>query len=328
MSPMHRTVVLLLASTSLWAQDTLLLVLQKAGSSLGFYKPSGEHLTSVPVGKHPHEMVVSPDRKFLYCTDNGTMQIEHAGAGGNTISIIDLVARKKVGEVDLGNYRRPHGIDIDPKTGHVLVSTELPDQLLIIDPKSRKVVKTYETKGKTSHMVTLGRDRRFVYVSNAGSSNVAAIELATGKTTLIPTKERPEGSVLSSDGKRLYVANRVGNAISIIDTEKNVLAGEIAAGKGPVRLGLTPDGKRLVYALFGENKVEIADPVARKVVAQVPLDGQPVSLNIAVDGKHAFASAQDSDLVFVISIADAKVVRRMKTTPGAGPDPVLEVTRQ
>ena len=103
----------------------------------------------------------------------------------------------------------------------MLVTTELPDQLLVIDPNSRKIVRTYDTKGKTSHIVTLGRGGKFAYVSNSTTSQIAAIEMATGAVTLIPTGGRPEGTVLSKDGTRLYTANRVGDNITIIDTGRN-----------------------------------------------------------------------------------------------------------
>src|SRR5262249_46915788 len=222
--------VLLLSSSLLFAQQSMLLVLQKGGSSLGYYSPAGEYLATVPVGPHPHEMVLSPDGRFLYCTDNGTMLIEQQGKGNNTISMVDIAARRRI-EIPLGDFRRPHGIDLNPKTGHVLVTTELPDQLLVIDPNQRKIVRTYDTKGKTSHIVTLGRDGKFAYVSNSSSSNVAAIELETGAVTLIPTGGRPEGSVLSKDGSRLYTANRVGNNITIIDTGRQVPIDEIRTGK-------------------------------------------------------------------------------------------------
>jgi AcrR family transcriptional regulator len=41
--------------------------------------------------------------------------------GGNSITMVDLKQRTKVAAIDLGKYRRPHGIDFDPASGHVLV---------------------------------------------------------------------------------------------------------------------------------------------------------------------------------------------------------------
>jgi len=321
---MPRAFSCLLIAGSLWAQNSVYLISHKGESSIGFYTPAGEKLTSVPVGKHPHEMVLSNDGRYLYTTDNGTMQIEQAGTGGNTVSIVDLIARKKVGEINLGNFRRPHGIDIDRKTGRVVVTTELPDQLLVIDPVGRKVVRTFETRGKTSHMVTLGPGAKFAYVSNSNSGNVSALDLTNGQVTLIPTGPRPEGSALSRDGRELYVGNRDGNTISIIDTAAQTVKGEIKIGKGSVRMATTPDGQ-IVCALYHENAIQIADPKAGKVIARVGLPEHVVSLSLSRDGKLAFASAQEKDTVFVVSLPEQKILRQIKTTAGAAPDPVMEI---
>ncbi len=317
-----RPLLVLALALPLSAQQ--LLILHKGGSSLGYYTLDGKLEATVKTGQHPHEMVLSPDGRLLYATDNGTMRIEQAGAGGNTISIIDLAARKRIGEISLGEFRRPHGLDLDRATGRLAVSCELPDQVLIIDPQARKVIRRYATKGKTAHMVAFGPGARYAYVSNSTSNDVSVINLASGEVKLIPTKARPEGSVLSPDGRTLYVVNRNGFAVSLIDTSKQALEGEIAAGDGPVRIAVTPDGSRLVWSLMNDKKVEVADPKTRKVLFQVPLPQQPVSLSLSRDGKLAYASGQDFDEVYVVSLADRKIVRTIRTPRGAGPDPVME----
>ncbi len=325
---MRRIVILLLLAGSLAAQESVLLVLQKGASSLAFYKPTGELITTIPVGQHPHEMVLSADRRYLYTSDNGTMRIEQAGVGGNTVSIIDLKTRKKVGEINLGKYHRPHGLSLDPKTGRLAVSTELPDQLVIADAAKRSVARTYDTKAKTSHMVTLSKDGGTAYVSNSSSANVSAMSLATGEVKLIPVGERPEGSAISGDGKHVYIANRESAKISIIDTTKNEVSGEIKTGNGPVRLAVAPDGK-VVYAAMHDKKVEIADPVSRKVLrTSAALAGPLVSLHLSDDGKLAFTSAEEIDTVYVLSVPDLKLVRTFKTAAGAHPDPVMMVPAQ
>jgi len=324
--PLRFPVLLLLVSCLVRAQDPVLLVLLKGANALGFCTPEGKLLSSVAVGQHPHEMVLSPDGRYAYTSDNGTMRIEHAGSGGNTISIVDLAARKRTGEISLGEFRRPHGLDLDPKSGLLAVTCEAPDRLLIVDPVKRAVVKTFPTHGKSSHMVSWGPGGRWAYVSNAGSSSVAAVEISTGQVKLIPTGERPEGSVLSADGTRVFVCNREAGAIAVIDTAKQQVVGRISTGKGPVRIARTPDGRQLVYALMHESKIEFADPVSLKVLGQAPLPAGPVvSLNVSQDGKLAFASAEERDTVFVVSIAGRKLVRQFQTAPGAAPDPVLSV---
>jgi YVTN family beta-propeller protein len=311
---------------SLLAGDMAYLALMKGSNALVYLAPDGKVLATVGVGQHPHEMAFSPDRKFLYTTDNGTMRIENPGSGGNSISIIDVAARQKVGDIPLGDRHRPHGIDVDPKSGLLAVTTEAPDKLLIVDPVKRTVVKHFDTKGKTSHMVKFGPGAKWAYVSNSSSGTVSAINLDSGEVKLIQTGDRPEGSVLSKDGKELYVVNRESNNITVIDTAKNQAIANIPAGKGPVRIALTPDGATLVYALMHEKKLAFADPRRRRQTDYVIVPGQLVSCNVSQDGRLAFASDEEADTIYVISIPAKKVVGKIKAAHGSGPDPVVDYT--
>jgi DNA-binding beta-propeller fold protein YncE len=117
------------------------LILHKAGSALGFYDRSGRLVDSVPVGTHPHEMVLAPDGRHVYVADNGVMLLTDSGSGGNTVSIVDIPNRKRVGVIGLDHFRRPHGISLDRQTGRLFVTTELPDRLLMLDPAARQVVR-------------------------------------------------------------------------------------------------------------------------------------------------------------------------------------------
>jgi YVTN family beta-propeller protein len=324
---MRLALLLFITSVSLTAQDTLLLVSQKAASTVGFYTWEGQHLDAVQVGKHPHEMVLSTDGRYAYTTDNGTMAIEVAGQGGNTVSFIDLKERRRVAQVSLGKYHRPHGIDVNPVTGDLLISSENPDQLIVVDVEEKRVARTFDTKGRTSHIVTCDAKGEWAYVSNARSSNVSAIHLTTGETILIPAGDRPAGSVLSNDGKTLYVSNRESNEITAIDTAAKKLVFRIPTCTEPARVGLSGDNQTLIYACITDQQVGFADVASRKQVALVDLNASPVSLTTSPDGKHAFAGAQDQDMVFVISIADRKIAKKFKTTPGAGPDPIRPIRK-
>ncbi|HXG33434.1 MAG TPA: hypothetical protein VNJ11_08720 [Bryobacteraceae bacterium] len=318
---MLRCLLALAAPALLVAADPLLLVLHKAESTLGFYTLEGKLLARVPTGRHPHEMAVSADGRLVFITDNGTMRIEEPGMGGNTVSVVDVNTRTRLAEISLGEFRRPHGIALHPASG-LAVTTELPDRLLLIDTASRKITRSFDTGGKTSHIVAWDRQGRWAFVSNAGSQAVAAVDTRTGKVARIPAGMRPEGSVLSPDGARLYVVNRESASITVIDVERRRAAGSIATGKGPVRIGITPDGRLLVYALMHDRAVEFADTATGKVSGRVVLEGRPVSLHVSARGELAFAAAQDDDVVYVISVAERKILRRIRTPSGSGPDAV------
>jgi YVTN family beta-propeller protein len=314
--------ICLLASTTA-AEKATLAVVEKVAGEVGFYTADGRRLAGVRVGTYPHEIILSPDGKYLYVTDNGILWITEQGEGGNTISIIDLATRRKSGVIDLGEYRRPHGIDIHSKSCRMVVTIENPDGLLLVDPSARKVLRKFDVKGTDPHMVLFDAAGEWAYVSNTGTRTIAAVNVSTGDVKLIPTDARPQGGVRSHDGKLIYLTNSDGNSISIIDTEKKERIGTIATGKGPGRIALTPNGKTLVYNLQPGEAVGFADVSSRKEIGTVSLGGRPLSLTMTADGLTAYAGVQDQDKVFVISVPDRKVVRTIQTPKGAGPDPAL-----
>jgi len=327
---MRALILAFLLAATLAAQSPTLLVLEKGTGALGYYTMEGQRVGEVKVGQHPHEMVVSPDGRFAYITDNGTMRIEDAGTGGNTVSIVDVPGRRRVNTIKLDQFFRPHGIDLDPTTNRLAITVENPDQFLLLDIRDRRILRAYDTKGKTPHMVRFGPTKggaKYAYVSNAGSGTVSAIQLATGgEMKVMPTGERPEGSVLSADHSELYVTNRESGAITVIDTTRHAQVGEIkTGGKGPVRIDVTPDGRYLVYALMHDHAIEIADVETRMPVARIPVEGEPISLSVSADGKYALAASEEIDTVHILSLTDRKLVRSFKTPKGAAPDPVIMV---
>ncbi len=326
---MLRAIFLLIAAA--WCAagaEPVLLVVFKASDAVAYYSLDGKLLGTVKVGQHPHEMAISPDGKYAYVTDNGTMRTEHPGRGGNTVSIIDIAARKRVGQISTGKYRRVHGISVDARTGYLGVTAEAPDRILHIDPKRRTVIRHFDTKGRTSHMVTLPPGKsgaEFAFVSNAGMETVSVIQLTTGQVKSISVGERPEGGVLAKDGKELYVCNRESASISVIDVDRQAAIGTIKTGKGPVRIGITPDGTTLIYALMHDGKIEFADIARRRPIAQVAVEGQPISLSVSADGQYAFAAAEEKDKVFVVSVPGRKLIRTIETPKGSAPDAVALV---
>lgn len=310
------------AAIPLLAQSNLAVVEKKAGK-VGFYTVDGRRTGEIPVGAFPHEMAFSPDHRFLYVTDNGMLWMTDKGDGGNTISIIDAASRKKVGVIDLGNNRRPHGVAVLPGAGEILVTIEKPFGLLRVDPAAKKVVRRYEVGGESPHMVMLGPHARTAWVSNSGSGTVAVLDLESGALQEpIPTGKNPQGCVMSRDGRTIYVTNNQSNSISIVDVPTRKVKREIATGEGPARVFLSSDEKTLLYNLQAGSAMGFADAGSGKETARIPLPGQPLSLSLSADGKTAYLGIQDSDKIVVVSVVERKIVRVFDTPAGAGPDSI------
>src|SRR5829696_504839 len=81
-----------------------LLVLNKEGSLAIVDPASKKILGKVQVGEQPHEVDVSADGKLAFVTNYGN------GPNGNTLSVVDLAARKELRRVDISPLTRPHGL--------------------------------------------------------------------------------------------------------------------------------------------------------------------------------------------------------------------------
>jgi DNA-binding beta-propeller fold protein YncE len=315
------SIVLMLPASS---QTAAFVVGEKAAGSIGFYDSEFHRIGGAKVGTHPHEIALTPDKKTLFVADNGVMWMTETGLGDNTVSIVDIASMKRSATVDLGKFRRPHGITYDADTNRVYVTTEKPSKLLVLDPKTLKVVRTYDVNGQAPHIVKLGPDKAWAYVSNTDTGNLSAIKLDSGQVVSMPSGERPQGQAMSPDGRTMFVANSGGNSISIFDLERKKNVGSIAtSGKAPVRLVVSKDGKTLIYALQEGRTVGFADIAARKELLEIPVGGRPVSMSLSLDGKLAYCSVQEEDEINIISVPDRKVLRVVRTPKGMGPDPVV-----
>ena len=85
-----------------------LLVLNKSDATLSIIDPAnGKTVASVPTGEGPHELAVSADGKLAFVANYG------AQTPGNSISVIDLAAKKELRRFDVSPLRRPHGLHVE-----------------------------------------------------------------------------------------------------------------------------------------------------------------------------------------------------------------------
>src|SRR5687768_4243279 len=148
-----------------------LLVLNKTDSTLAIVEPaSGRTVASVPTGPGPHEVAVSNDGRLAFVTNYG------AGTPGNTLSVIDPLARKEVRRVELGDLRRPHGLTVTG--GKAVFTAESNRAIARYDPAPGQVEWRFATDQDGTHMVLASTDGRTLFTSNIGSNTIIIIEPA------------------------------------------------------------------------------------------------------------------------------------------------------
>jgi YVTN family beta-propeller protein len=322
----HRVLVLLLLiSVNAFAQETAVIV-HKWDDSVGFYDAlTGRRLAKIEVGVKPHEMALSLDRRLAYITNYGVNSYTQTEQGGNTISIVDLAAQRKVGEIRLGEYHRPHGIEMS-RSGLLYVTTDFPATLLVIDPVERKIVRRYEVGQELPHMVMLSRDEQKAYTANSGSGTVSVIPLKREvKVKHIEVGGVPMGFALSRNGQRLYVATRTNNTVSVIDTTSDAVIASLNIPGHPVRLGLTPDGKHLIGTLIEAGEAAIIETASHRVVKRFRTGANSEGISLDPAGKFGYISAQGDNKVIKFSLKTWEPVLEIETA--ARPDPIAIINR-
>jgi YVTN family beta-propeller protein len=110
---------------------------------------------------------------------------------------------------------------VDPRTGATREGT-----VTVLDPKSGGKLKEL-TVGLHPNDIIASRDQKFVYVANANSDMVSVINVQKDEVTeqisvrLLPDKnnyfgDSPNGLGIAGDGKTLFVANGMDNAVAVV----------------------------------------------------------------------------------------------------------------
>lgn len=302
-----------------------LLLAHKWGDSAGYYSlATGKQENVVPLGRRPHELALSHDGRRAYFTLYGLDLYTETAEGGKSIAVLDVPGRAKVGEIELGKYRRPHGIEIGHRSGHLYVTCDHPAALLVIDPQKGEIATAVELSQPQSlcHMVTVMADESRAYLANCGTADVSVIDLAARKEThRVPVGGIPMGMALSADGKTLWATTRVANGVAVIDTQSNKVTRIIEITGQPVRLALTADGRWLLVTLIDSGEVAVVDAHKQTLEHRIPIGRRVEGLTIDPAGQFGYASAQADNKVVRFSIGEWKAVAEILTDPR--PDPLV-----
>jgi YVTN family beta-propeller protein len=289
-----------------------LLVLNKSESTLAIIDAATlKVIARVPTGEAPHEVTVSADGRLAFVSNYGT-----AERPGNSLSVIDLTARKELRRVDLGMLLRPHGIT--ESNGKVYFTIEGSRAVARYDAVAGRVDWLIGTGQAGTHMVVAARTSGKLYTANIGSNTVSAIEPRASKVTQIAVGKGPEGIAISPDDREVWVAHRQDGGVSIIDTAADTVKETIKVGQSPIRVKFTPDGKRVLISDPQSGDVIVLDAATRKELKRIQVGGGPVGMVITPDGRRAFVARSQANKVSVIDLGEFKIAGDIE--PGQQPD--------
>jgi YVTN family beta-propeller protein len=229
---------------------------------------SKEILSSIPVGRMPFGLALSPDGRRAYVSNVGMFQY-------SLIPGYDPKNPKRTG-LDFPAFGFPsaeakQGATVEGKQIPGLGDPNVPDSnsvfvIDIRDPAQPQVLAKVRTGipvgersvgGSSPGAVVAGK--KLVFVSNAAQDSITLIDARTNKvkkTVVLEPAESvkglrgvlPFGLALSPDEKRLYVACSGINAVAVLDAHNGKVLGYIPTAWFPARVAIGPDNKTLYVA--------------------------------------------------------------------------------
>jgi DNA-binding beta-propeller fold protein YncE len=318
----------------------VLVVLEKDSATARLIDPAtGATLARLPTGPFPHEVAVSPDGGTAVVADYGAQE------PGRTLTVLDLRGRRVARTIDLGAYRRPHGIAWLPQGAgaagqRVAVTAEQSQALLVVDVAAGRVERAIPTGQQGTHMIALAPGGRRAWTANIGSGSVTAVDLAAGTAgRTVATGRGPEALDVSPDGREVWAADRQLDRVTVLDASTLDSVGSLPTGRFPNRLKFTPDGRTVLVSNAAAGTLGVYDARARRLVATLALgDGPaaapsamnpsgrsavPLGIQLAPDGRRAWVALNAAGALAEVELPagrpeGARVVRRVAA--GAGPD--------
>lgn len=222
----------------------------------------------IAVGMHPAHVVADQSGRRAFVTN----------AGDNTVSVVDLTARKLIATIGSGSY--PHGLRMSPDGREVYVANVQDGTVSVIDVGKLAEVGRIPV-GKTPVQVGFTPDGTKVYVSLRDENRVAIINTATRSLIgTINVGPNPIQVHATPNGRFVYVANQGADSepndtVSVIDVETGNVVDSVRTGKGAHGVAVSSNGAFVFVTNIVDGTVSAIDTATRKVVAQFSVGRGP-----------------------------------------------------
>lgn len=316
-----------------------LLVLEKSDDTLAIVDPATFKIVGrVPAGPDPHEIVVSSNGNIAYISNYGGL-----GSEFNTISVVDIAARKALPAIQLGALYSPHGLDY---AGDKLYFTAETNKIVgRYDPGTHAIDWVLGTGQDRTHMVLADETQNRIFTSNVNSGTISIIEqvvLPAGavpptqrqgaprkdsQITTVPSGRGSEGFDVGINRTEIWAANAQDGTVTVIDvaTKKPRITFPISVQRAN-RLKFTTDGKRVLVSGLGTGpqgsadapNLVVIDVATHKEIKKFNLGGGSAGILIVPDGSRAYVAVSARDKVVAIDLQKLAVVAELPT--GKNPD--------
>jgi YVTN family beta-propeller protein len=296
-----------------------------------------EVIATVPLGKRPRGIHMSPDGQTIYVALSGSpiagpgvdeSKLPPADKKADGIGVFDVKENRLLKVIPGGSD--PEEFDLSKDGTLLYISNEDVGGASILNIAAGKV--TDELKvGEEPEGVTTSPDGRFVYVTSENDGTIAVIETATKKlVTTFEVGPRPRDTAFLPDGSKAYVTVENGGTLAVIDAVLHKKTGEIQLGEAgvikPMAVTLTADGKLGFVSAGRGQKIFKFDTATDTVTGSTDVGDRPWGIALSPDGALLYSANGPSNDVAVIDTATMQVVKKIQA--GTSPWGVITATAQ
>jgi YVTN family beta-propeller protein len=145
--------------------------------------------------------------------------------------------------------------------------------------------------------------------SGAAPAHAALVDSIPLDRAKSKTPRYPAGIALSSDGRRLYVAENIGDSLAVIDPLARRVVQRVATGPYPYAVVVAPG--RVYVSAWGADFVSAFDTGKNgALLPRHPIDAgrHPSALAVSRDGARVYAASASTDRVAVIDTRSSRVL--------------------
>jgi YVTN family beta-propeller protein len=225
-------------------------------------KMKTESAIDIEVGREPAHVIIDKENKLAYASN----------AEDNTVSVVDVVQRKIVGEIKTG--ASPHRLRMSPDGREIYVANTGDNSVSVIDVAQAREAARIPV-GKAPAQVGFTPDGRRIYVSSTVENSVAVIDTAQRKRiATVPVGRKPIQVFATPDGRYVYVANEGSkenpdNTVSVIGTATNEVVATVVTGNGAHGVVVSEDGSRVFIANTVDSTVSVIDTGTQTVTRSI-----------------------------------------------------------
>jgi PQQ-dependent catabolism-associated beta-propeller protein len=200
-------------------------------------------------------------------------------------------------------------------TGLIFVSNEKSNNLIVIDPKTHKVIRDIKTSRRPRDM-HFSVDRTKLYVACGDDDVIDIIDVAKLEVIgRIPTGPSPETFSIDESKRRIYVANEEGSSLSIIDMDQAITIHEVPTGAEPEGVYVSEDGKLLYVTSEVGDIIHMVDAEGGHVLQDVIVGTRPRRFAATPDRKELWVTAELSGEVYIIDREKFEVSGKIEFLP-------------